>query len=295
MRCLVLGGAGMLGHRLWQELRRRGETYVTLRRPFSDYAGLGLFEEARSIDRFDACDEEAVARAYERSRPQVVFNAIAVLKQRPEGGDPVAHLKLNALLPHLLARRCAAAQARLIHISTDGVFSGRRGSYTEADTPDAEDLYGRSKLLGEVEGPGTLTFRTCIVGRELASQHGLLEWFLSQRGRRVRGYSHALFNGFATPALASILADIAYQHPSLEGLWHLSGQAISKLELLRLANRIYGVGAEIEADGELRCDRTLDSSRLRARIAYAAEPWDVTLEALRADPLPYDAWVPSRA
>jgi dTDP-4-dehydrorhamnose reductase len=295
MRALVLGGSGMLGHRLWLELRGRGETYVTLRQPFADYAGLGLFEEARTIDRFDACDEEAVVRALQRSRPEVVFNVVAVLKQRPEGRDPVLNLKVNALLPHLLARRCAAAGVRLIHISTDGVFSGRRGAYTEADVPDAEDSYGRAKLLGELDGPGTLTLRTCIVGRELATRHGLLEWFLAQRGRRVQGYAHALLNGFTTPALAAILADIAYEHGSLGGVWHLGGEAISKLELLRLANEVYEAGVEIEADAALRCDRTLDASRLRARIGFVPQPWQRMLADLRADALPYDAWALSRA
>src|SRR5207253_2340396 len=155
--------------------------------------------------------------------------------------DPVVCLSINSLFPHRLARLCHAAKARLIHVSTDCVFSGRKGNYTEADQPDAEDLYGRSKLLGEVQGPGCLTLRTSIIGRELDTRQGLVEWFLSNQGRKVKGYRRAIFSGLTTDALSELIGRIILNHPDLEGLWHVASAPINKFELISLVRDVFKV------------------------------------------------------
>jgi dTDP-4-dehydrorhamnose reductase len=188
MRLLILGGAGMLGHKLWQVCRSRFDTWVTLRGLRSAYVPLGLFEPERVVAGVDAFNFDTLVSAMAQVRPEVVVNCIGIIKQVASASDPIASLTINALLPHRLAVLARSSGARLIHISTDCVFAGRKGGYTEADHSDAEDLYGRTKFLGEVTGPGALTLRTSIIGRELATTSGLVEWFLSQPGGRVQGH-----------------------------------------------------------------------------------------------------------
>jgi dTDP-4-dehydrorhamnose reductase len=289
MRVLILGAGGMLGHKLTQTLGQRFEAWATVRSAAASYARYGILDPARLIDRVDAADPDSVVRAFAVARPSVVVNAVGVVKQLPEASDPVVALTGNALVPHRVARLCDASGARLIHVSTDCVFAGRRGCYGEDDPPDAEDLYGRSKLLGEVGAPH-LTIRTSIVGRELATGHGLLEWFLSNRGRRVRGYSRAIFSGLPTITLASVVADLIERHPDLSGLYHVGAEPIDKCSLLRLWRDAYDLPIEIEPVEDVREDRSLDSSRFRAATGFRPPSWPQLVAAMAQDPTPYEAW-----
>ena len=290
MRALVLGGAGMLGHKLWQELRGRMDTFLTVRRPAGAYRRLGLFDDRRVVDSVDVRSSDDLHRAFAAARPDVVFNAVGIVKQLREAHDPVPSLEINSLLPHRLAALCGAAGARLIHVSTDCVFSGRRGNYTEADEPDPVDLYGRTKLLGEGAGPNALTIRTSMIGRELGGRTGLLEWFFAQRGGAVRGFRRAIYSGFTTLELARLLADVAERFPELTGVWQASTEPISKFDLLGLVNEAFGLGVTIQPDTDFVCDRSLDSSRLRGHTGYAPPTWPELVRALRDDPTPYDSW-----
>ena len=290
MRALVLGGAGMLGHRLWRELDGRMEAFVAVRRPYADYASLEWFDERRVIDRVDVTQDADVERAFSVARPDVVLNAVGIVKQRREAEDAVGTIAVNALLPHQLAARCARAGARLIHLSTDCVFSGARGNYAEADVPDAKDLYGRSKLLGEVDHDACLTVRTSMVGREIGSSRGLVEWFLSRRGQTVPGFTRARFSGLTTLELSRVLADIAEQHRDLRGVWHVAGEPIAKYDLLTLVNDTLGLGTTLEADESFVCDRTLDATRFMNATGYRPPSWATMVAELAADPTPYDTW-----
>jgi dTDP-4-dehydrorhamnose reductase len=289
-RALVLGGAGMLGHRLWRELAGRMDAFVAVRRPYSDYASLGWFDESRVIDRADVTTDDDLERAFDIARPDVVLNAVGIVKQRREVDDTAATMAVNALLPQRLAARCATAGARLIHLSTDCVFSGTRGNYSEADQPDATDLYGRSKLLGEVDAEGCLTVRTSMVGREIGSARGLLEWFMSRRGETVPGFTRARFSGLTTPELSRVLADIVENHPDLRGVWHVAGAPISKYDLLSLVNDAFGLGTTLAPDESFVCDRTLDATRFLHATGYRPPSWATMVAELAADPTPYDTW-----
>ena len=290
MRALVLGGAGMLGHRLWLGLRDRVETFVTMRRPLATYASLGLFVEELAIDEVDVLSDRDLDRALAVASPDVIVNAVGVVKQRREAERATSTIAVNALLPHRLADRCVAAGTRLIHVSTDCVFSGSRGSYTEADVPDARDLYGRSKLLGEVARPGCLTLRTSMVGREIGSSHGLVEWFLSHRGETVPGYTRARFSGLTTIELARLIATLVQSDHDLAGLWHVAGEPIAKYDLLSMVNDQFRLGSTLEADDSFVCDRTLDASRFMNATGYRPPTWAEMVAELAADPTPYDAW-----
>ncbi|WDR02354.1 sugar nucleotide-binding protein [Devosia algicola] len=232
MKILILGASGMLGHAMLHMLSRATDHTVFgtirsdgARRFFQDY------HQKRLISGVDAEDQDALVRVFSSVRPEVVVNCIGLVKQLAHADDPLVAFPVNALLPHRLARLAALANARFIHVSTDCVFSGRKGLYSEADEPDAQDVYGRSKLFGEVDYPNAITLRTSIVGRELNSSHGLVEWFLSQSGS-VRGYTNAIFSGLPTCELSRVVRDHVLNHPDLHGVYHVAAAPIAKFALL---------------------------------------------------------------
>jgi dTDP-4-dehydrorhamnose reductase len=293
LRVLILGGAGMLGHKLWQAFRDRAETFVTLRRPLSSYAAHELFDAKRVIEGIDVAREKDMKFALDKSKAEVVINAVGVVKHRKEAHDPIRSITINSLLPHQLAAAVTARGARFIHLSTDCVFSGAKGNYSETDPADPQDLYGRSKLLGEVTGPGCLTIRTSMVGRELESKLGLLEWFLAQRGGSAKGYQKAIFTGLTTPVLATLIATIAEQHKNMEGLRHIAADAITKYDLLSLINATYGLKVKLEPDTSFVCDRSLNGTKFRDETGFRAPAWPEMIRALHDDPTPYDSWNPA--
>lgn len=290
MRVLILGASGMVGHKLWQVLRDRFETWGTVRSSYQEYARHGLFDEDRLLGGVDASDFYTVVRAFEIAKPDVVINTIGIIKQLPAAKDPIASITVNSLFPHRTARLCQATSARLIHISTDCVFSGRKGMYVEDDVPDPEDLYDRSKLLGEVAGPACLTLRTSFIGRELQSSNGLVEWFLGNRDGCVQGFTNVVFSGLATRTFAGLIADVIERHPDLSGVYHVSSEPISKYHLLCLLRDAFQVPIEVEPSPHHQIDRSLDSHRFRSVTGYVPPAWTVMVQALAKDPTPYEVW-----
>lgn len=290
MRVLIIGGAGMLGHKLWQVCAPRLEAWVTVRQEADRYRGFGLFDPDRLLDRVDVCVIDEVVRALDHTRPAVVVNAAGIVKQHQAIADADRVLAVNAVFPHRLAALCRHRDIRLIHISTDCVFSGRGGTYTEDDVPDAEDLYGQSKLLGEMGGERVLILRTSMIGRELFTARGLVEWFLSQRSGRVRGYRQAIFSGLPTRALAQIIVEVIQHHRALAGLFHVAAEPISKYDLLCLLRAAYHADVEIEPDDEVGMDRSLDATRFLAATGWRPAPWPDLIKILAEDPTPYEEW-----
>ena len=290
MRALVLGAGGMLGHRVWRELTQHMDAYAGLHRMYGDVAPLRWFDRASVIEGVDASLDADLHRAFSVAMPDVVINAVGIVKQRNDAADAAQAIAINALLPHRLAARCAEAGARLIHVSTDCVFSGARGNYTEQDAPDAQDMYGRSKLLGEVDQPNCLTIRTSMVGREIGSSRGLFEWFLSHRGETVPGFTRARFSGLTTAELARVIRLVIAEHGDLRGVWHVAGEQISKFDLLSIVNDQLGLGTTLVADDSFVCDRTLDATRFMNATGYRPPTWAAMVAELAADPTPYDEW-----
>lgn len=208
-----------------------------------------------------------------RVQPDVLINCVGLIKQLADAKDPLTALPINAMLPHRLARLCELAGTRLIHMSTDCVFSGRQGAYRESDMSDAEDLYGKSKYIGELHDlPHAITLRTSIIGHELGSSHALVDWFLSQQGS-VKGFTKAIFSGLPTVELARVMKDFVIPHPQLNGLYHVAAEPIAKLDLLQLVAAEYGKQVDICPDDELVIDRSLDGSRFRDATGYVAPAW----------------------
>lgn len=285
MKLLILGATGMLGHKLVQRLSSSFDVTGTLRETDAParWGDHPIFAKARLLGGVDAADFASVERALDAERPDAVINCVGIIKQADAAKDPVPSIAINALLPHLLARATRARGARLVHFGTDCVFSGRKGGYTEDDPPDAEDLYGRSKLLGETGMHGAITLRSSIVGLELREKRSLLEWFLAQRGKTVSGYTRAVFSGLTTLAMADLVAHMLTRHPNLDGVWQVSADPIAKCDLLDLVGRVFDAGVNVRPDDRFHCDRSLDSTRFRARTGFAPAPWPDMIAQLRAD------------
>jgi len=288
VRVVILGSSGMLGHKLCQVASERMETAATVRETKSEAEALGLSKQVRIIGGVDVADLGSVERAVASVRPDVVVNCIGIVKQSPLAQDPIASITVNALFPHQLARICRENGTRLIHLSTDCVFSGRKGHYVESDRSDAEDLYGRSKFLGEAGEPDAITLRTSMIGRELHGTNGLVEWFLSQKGKSVRGFRRSIFSGFATMALSKIILDVVIPQPELTGVWHVAADPISKHELLSMINDVYDLGVAIEANDAVVCDRSLNGERFRRATGFVAPSWKTMIEEMYHDPTPYE-------
>jgi len=285
---LVLGATGMLGHKLMQHWAERYRCSGTIRADAPAPALAGLLGAERIHGGVSAFDPETVAAAIDAEAPDVVVNCIGVVKQADAAADPVTSIRVNSLFPHELAATCRHRGTRLIHISTDCVFTGRRGAYTEGDAPDPEDLYGRSKLLGEVAAPGALTLRTSIIGRELTNDYGLVEWLIGNRGGAVRGFTRAIFSGLTTGALADQIALLIDDAPDVHGVWHLSADAIDKNSLLVKLDEALELGIAIQPDDRVALDRSLDSTRLREAIGAQPPSWAEMIEGLAQDETPYD-------
>lgn len=289
-RVLILGGTGMLGHKLVQVLSGNFDVWSAIRGTFEPLTKYGFFTPDRTITDIHADREEDVRRAIEMARPDVLVNCIGVVKQLPSANDVITTLTINSILPHRLYQLSAEYRFRLILISTDCVFNGEKGMYVEDDPSDAVDLYGRSKNLGEVIGENCLTIRTSIIGRELTDTHSLVEWFLKNKGVAVKGFVKAVFSGFPTIVFADIIADLLSKHPELDGLFHVSSDPIDKFRLLSLVNEYFAAGVTIEPSDELVIDRSLDSTRFRAATGFTPQPWEAMIERMAADPTPYDEW-----
>ena len=270
---LVLGATGMLGS--------------TLFRTFSEDSSLltfGTLREASANRHFpielrDAIipntyleGETGLLRALSIAKPDIVINCIGIIKQLPTANDHLESLAINSTLPHRLAKYCDVIGARLVHFSTDCVFSGKQGPYKEDDFPDAYDLYGRTKFLGEVSYENSITIRTSIIGHELNRSKSLIDWFLSQSGE-VRGFTKAVFSGLPTIEVARVIKQYVIPNSKLSGLYHLSVDPINKYDLLHLVASTYGKTIHITADDKLMINRSLNSDRFRTATGFKPKPW----------------------
>lgn len=282
MKLLVLGANGMLGHMLWRQGRAQGlDVFGTMRRMPEGHEK--LFEKSRILLGVDAENGDTVTVVLDEVRPDVVVNCIGIVKQSPNIHDPVKSIRVNSLFPHVLARSCAEHCSRVVHMSTDCVFSGRKGYYKESDQPDPVDFYGLSKLVGEPNGENVLVLRTSMFGPELGTSRGLLEWFIAQRGKSVHGFVNSIFSGFYTGSLARLILKLAIDCPSIRGVRHLSADPTSKCDLLERVRDACHLPIEIVPDASVRLNRSLDSTRIRTECDLDIPSWDEMIYELAED------------
>jgi len=282
VKILVLGASGMIG-----------STMIRVMSEQNDYEVSGTVR-AESMKRFFSTPiadkmvagvrvekQDSLVKVLNKLRPDVVINCVGLTKHKSEADDPLVATQINTLMPHRLANLCELIGARLIHISTDCVFSGKKGGYTESDFTNATDVYGKSKALGEIDYPNTITLRTSTIGHELNSAYGLLDWFLSQ-GEQCKGYTRAIFSGLPTIVFAQIIRDIVIPHKNLSGLYHVASQPINKSDLLGLIAKVYGKSIQILPDERLVIDRSLNADKFLVATGYVAPEWPELIRMMHA-------------
>ena len=282
MKILVLGASGMIG-----------STMIRVMSEQNDYEVSGTVR-AESMKRFFSTPiadkmvagvrvekQDSLVKVLNKLRPDVVINCVGLTKHKSEADDPLVATQINTLMPHRLANLCELIGARLIHISTDCVFSGKKGGYTESDFTNATDVYGKSKALGEIDYPNTITLRTSTIGHELNSAYGLLDWFLSQ-GEKCKGYNRAIFSGLPAIVFAQIIRDIVIPHKNLSGLYHVASQPINKSNLLGLIAKVYGKSIQILPDERLVIDRSLNADKFLVATGYVAPEWPELIRMMHA-------------
>jgi dTDP-4-dehydrorhamnose reductase len=282
MNILIFGATGMLGHAVLRVLSsdKRLKVFGTIRSESSKNLFSATLAE-NLIPSIDIESDNCLIKAFEISQPDVVINCIGIIKQLSDAKDVLKTIPINTLLPHRLAQLTKKYHSRLILISTDCVFSGSKGNYLETDFADCDDLYGRSKLLGEIiDKENILTMRTSIIGHELRGGHSLVNWFLSQN-ESAQGYTKAFFSGLPTNELANIIRDCIFNWPNLNGLYHISANPISKFELLSLIAKIYDKKIQISKSEQVQIDRSLNHQKFQAATAYQAKDWPTLIESMK--------------
>lgn len=282
MHIVVLGTTGLLGNAVLRYLSQ--DTNLSVVGIAREQNAARLFSPQLAgniVGGVDGQDLGALENLFKTQKPDLVINCIGMVKQKPDANEPLQAITLNSLLPHQLAKLCGDHGARLIQVSTDCVFSGKTGGYRETDTPDATDLYGRTKLIGEVYYPHAITLRTSIIGHELRGQHSLLGWFLSQSGT-IPGYTRAVFSGLPTVELAHVIKDYVIPNKALHGLYHVASEPIDKYSLLKLLAKAYDKDIAINPSDELVIDRSLNADKFKAATGYTAPAWPEMVQQMAA-------------
>lgn len=285
MKILIIGANGMLGNACvnYFGASKDFEVFASIRSEKESILG-GFKSKCVVLPGVDITNEVSQRELFKCAAPDVVINCVGVVKQRKESEDTFQSILINALLPHQLARSCSEYGAKLIHISTDCVFSGTKGiPYNESDASDAYDLYGKSKFLGEISSnPNVLTLRTSIIGNELGSNRGLLEWFLSQNGE-CQGYTEAIFSGVPTLILAQAIESALKAQPKLSGLFQVASEPISKYNLLELIAQVFGKKIKMIPNADLVINRALDGSKFRDATGFIVPSWAEMIEKMYKD------------
>tara|TARA_E500000178_G_scaffold356042_1_gene431245 strand:- start:2856 stop:3716 length:861 start_codon:yes stop_codon:yes gene_type:complete len=280
MRVLIFGVTGMLGNTLFKYLNKKNDYDVIGTSRSSSKKGYFSQQLVKKIIHFDdITSQNSLQNFINQANPDIVINCIGVIKQLKSALDPLYTIPINSLLPHYLNKICTHMNIRLVHFSTDCVFNGKQGFYDETDKMTANDLYGMSKYLGEVKSKNSLTIRTSIIGHELSTKNGLVEWFLSQKSK-VFGYKNAFFNGLPTIEIAEILDNYLLKDKSINGLFHVSGQKISKFDLLNIINKVYNKNIEIIPTCDFKIDRTLNSEKFYIKTNYTSPNWDKLIKKM---------------
>jgi dTDP-4-dehydrorhamnose reductase len=279
MKILILGINGMLGHKLGLQLNKGFKVYGTIR----DNKLIYSFITKNIFTNIEVSKFRGFKSIIKKIHPDIVINCIGLIKQRKDGSSPLLNILVNSLFPHQLSELCSKEKIRLVHFSTDCVFSGKGSMYSENDIPDGTDLYSRSKLLGEISTHDSITIRTSLIGRELNSHCGLLEWFLLNKNKKVKGFKKAIFSGFTSLEMANIIEKIIIKRPDLNGIWHIASKPISKYDLLRKINKRMNLNVELEMDEKLQCNRSLNGSAFNRETGYKPPSWDKMINQLVED------------
>lgn len=284
MRVLILGAAGMIGHRVWLEARKEwgSNVFGVVRKSKEVYGRYEIFDK-NIYDLQDVSNWASLEKILEEVRPDWIINAIGITIRKPEVTNLDAVLEINSFLPHRLVKWAQRNSAKVIHFSTDCVFNGNAGKYSESSNPTATDNYGKTKFLGEITDASGLTLRFSCIGRELESHTELLDWFLFQEAKTVKGFKNAIYSGVTTHVVASEVVKIIKYHPELNGIFQLSSTPISKYDLLCLIKDEFKLDVDIQQSVDYVSDKSLNSHKYSLATGFSAPSWTEMLKSLRSD------------
>ncbi len=282
MRLLILGSTGLLGNTITKYFFEKSsfQTFAAVR----DIAKLKFFKKKYHRNFLvieNILDYEEIERKIKIIKPDILINCLGVTnKELLTNSDQIENfITINSLFPYRIQRICADLGARLIHFSTDCIFSGNKGFYSEKDIPDPYDLYGRSKLLGELDFENTLTIRKSVIGHELSTKKGLLEWFLDQESF-VQGYKNAIFSGITVLELAKLINKYIIPREDLKGILNISANPISKFDLLNIIADVYNKKIEIIPNESIKINRSLNGSQFNKLTGYKTNSWPLLIKSM---------------
>lgn len=286
-RIVVIGANGMLGHKLFQVLSETFDVRALVRRPIDNVKAKALIPDKKTVVVSEMVCGDRLRAAVEELHPEVIINSAGIIKQSPASANISDLIQVNSVLPHKIAEIASQIGARVITISTDCVFSGSKGNYKESDEPDAADIYGRSKLLGELYDGHCLTIRTSVIGRELGTRNSLVEWFLANRNGTVNGYKNAIYSGMPAVIFAEVIKQLLLRRIPLAGVYHLASSPISKFQLLQMLNDAYCLNVKIRPVDEPRIDRSLDGARFVEATGITLPGWNEMIRRMAEEDLIY--------
>jgi|688.fasta_scaffold317571_2 dTDP-4-dehydrorhamnose reductase len=285
MRILILGGNGMIGHKMYQIISKVNlDTWVTLRNNLNSYSYSKFYNSEKVIESIDLTNFQNLFNQLNTINPDVIINACGITIRRGVNQLKSKSIILNSALPHFLNEWVTSNNKRLIHFSTDCVFSGKKGDYEDNDIKDATDIYGLTKSMGEViDSTFTITLRGSMIGRELENKTELFEWFLKQHNTTINGFSEVIYSGITSVKMADIVLNIIYNFPNLSGLFNVSSKAISKFDLLTLCNDYFKVDAFIKNDNSYSSNKNLISNKLFNELNMVQPAWNDLIKQLKQD------------
>lgn len=285
MRILILGGNGMIGHKMYQIISKVNvDTWVTLRNDLSTYFFSDIYNNNKVIDNIDLTDFKNLLNTLNNVKPDIILNACGITIRRGLEEIISNTILLNSALPHFLNEWVSKNNKRLIHFSTDCVFSGKRGDYLDTDIKDAYDLYGTTKSLGEiVDSKFAITLRGSMIGRELENKTELFEWFLQQNNKKIKGFSEVIYAGITTVKMAEIVLRLIKFYPNLSGIYNISSKSISKYDLLKMCNEYFAINSIIEIDNSYKSNKNLISDKFFIEIGIEKPNWTDLIRQLKDD------------
>jgi len=276
-KVLIIGIGGMAGSTIFNQLvKNKFDVFGTIHNKdklqfFKNYSD--------RINNIDLLNDESLKLFLDKIQPNYIINTTGIIKQSSSINNIELTIHLNSLLPHRLSR---LTSAKLFHLSTDCVFDGKKGNYSEHDTDFSSDLYGTSKRVGEPENSNTMICRSSIIGSELNGNFGLFSWLINQKkGSKIDGYDRALFNGITSIEYANILMYIIENNLFTNGIFHIGGDIINKYELLCKINQLLELNLLIEKNSNIEINRTLNTALFNNKFKYKVPNWDSMLFDLK--------------
>ncbi len=279
MKVLILGVDGMIGHKIAHYLEDHFDLTGTSRKKLS---GLDIGLKKIRIINIDLFYND-YKKLLKENNPDIIINSAGITTRRGIDQRLDEARYINNLLPISLAHWVKKHNKKLIHFSTDCVFSGKKGNYLDEDIPDAEDLYGKLKGMGEVHNSNTLIIRCSMIGREIFNHTELFEWLNSMKDKQVEGFSNVIFSGVTTSWMGNTLNDILKHNFDLSGIYNISSQPISKYDLITKLSRAFNLNIDIIKNINIKSNKVLNSKKFTEITGINCPSWDTLIDQFVED------------